>query len=114
MAGILPVLGLLIGLLYYQEVLALPADDDLLRLQAVRASFIKISAALLLVAGIVAWWLVLTHKSRQVAQEESNRQTELLMREIESHRRTDACCKSQGDRRPGQSGQEPLHLGDQP
>ena len=31
--------------------------------------------ALLLVAGIVAWWLVLAHKSRQVAQEESNRQT---------------------------------------
>jgi signal transduction histidine kinase/purine-cytosine permease-like protein/DNA-binding NarL/FixJ family response regulator len=88
MAGIVPVLGLLIGLLYYQEVLALPAHD-LLRLQAVRASYVKISAALLLIAGIISWWLVLTHKSRQVAQEESNRQTELLMREIESHRRTD-------------------------
>jgi signal transduction histidine kinase/CheY-like chemotaxis protein len=89
MAGILPILGLLIGLLYYQEVLALPAGDAA-RLAAVRATFIKISAALLLLTGIVAWWLVLTHKSRQVAQEESNRQTELLMREIESHRRTDA------------------------
>ncbi len=88
MAGIVPVLGLLIGLLYYQEVLALPAGD-LLRQEVVRASYIKIGAALLLVAGTVAWWLVLTHKSRQVAQEESNRQTELLMREIESHRRTD-------------------------
>ena len=40
-------------------------------------------------SGIVAWWLVLTQKSRQVAQEESNRQTELLMREIDSHRHTD-------------------------
>ncbi len=88
MAGIVPVLGLSIGLLYYQEVLALPVDD-LLRQEAVRASYIKISAALLLVSGVVAWWLVLTHKSRQVAQEESNRQTELLMHEIESHRRTD-------------------------
>ncbi|PKO58745.1 MAG: hybrid sensor histidine kinase/response regulator, partial [Betaproteobacteria bacterium HGW-Betaproteobacteria-19] len=29
------------------------------------------------------------HKSRQVAQEESNRQTRLLMQEIESHQRTD-------------------------
>ncbi|MEN9467752.1 MAG: hypothetical protein RL081_1753 [Pseudomonadota bacterium] len=37
----------------------------------------------------MAWWLVLAHKSRQVAQEESNRQTHLLMREIESHRQTD-------------------------
>jgi signal transduction histidine kinase len=41
------------------------------------------------VAGIVAWWLVLAHKSRQVAQEESNRQSHLLMREIDSHRQTD-------------------------
>jgi len=46
--------------------------------------------ALLLIAGLVAWWVVLAHKSRQVAQEESNRQTHLLMREIESHRQTDA------------------------
>jgi signal transduction histidine kinase len=45
--------------------------------------------ALLVAAGIVAWWLVLAHKSRQVAQEESNRQTHLLMLEIESHRQTD-------------------------
>ena len=37
--------------------------------------FVKVYAVLLLVAGIVAWWLVLAHKSRQVAQEESNRQT---------------------------------------
>ena len=45
--------------------------------------------ALLGSAGIVAWWLVLSHKSRQVAQEESNRQTHLLVREIELHRQTD-------------------------
>ena len=45
--------------------------------------------ALLLIAGIVAWWLVLAHQSRKVAQEESNRQTHLLVREIELHRETD-------------------------
>jgi signal transduction histidine kinase/purine-cytosine permease-like protein len=50
---------------------------------------VPVLAALLLVSGIVAWWLVLAHRSRVVAQEESNRQTEALMREIESHRRTD-------------------------
>jgi signal transduction histidine kinase len=52
-----------------------------------RSGFVKAYMALLLIAGMVAWWLVLAHKSRQVAQEESNRQTQLLMREIESHRR---------------------------
>ena len=50
--------------------------------------------ALLVIAGIVAWWLVLAHKSRQVAQEESNRQTHLLMREIELHRQTDAALQT--------------------
>ncbi|WP_295642371.1 ATP-binding protein [uncultured Methylibium sp.] len=55
-----------------------------------RHGFGKAFAVMLLVAGVVCWWLVLAHKSRQVAQEESNRQTQLLMREIESHRRTDA------------------------
>ncbi|WP_414708668.1 hybrid sensor histidine kinase/response regulator [Ramlibacter sp.] len=54
-----------------------------------RAGFARTYVAMLLVSGIVAWWLVLAHKSRQVAQEESNRQTHLLMREIESHRLTD-------------------------
>ncbi|MBC5765177.1 ATP-binding protein [Ramlibacter albus] len=55
----------------------------------VRSGFSHAYMAMLLVAGIVCWWLVLAHKSRQVAQEESNRQTHLLMREIDSHRQTD-------------------------
>ncbi len=88
MAGVVPFLALLVGLLYYQEVLAL-ADGSAELLPALRESFLRAFSVLLLVSGIVAWWLVLTHKSRQVAQEESNRQTQLLMREIESHRRTD-------------------------
>ncbi|HEY4081882.1 MAG TPA: ATP-binding protein [Burkholderiaceae bacterium] len=46
--------------------------------------------ALLMLAGVLVWWLVLTHKSRQVAQEESRRQSQALFAEIESHRRTDA------------------------
>jgi len=87
MAGIVPFLALLMGLLYYQEVLAL-ADESLL--PQLRQTFVRVFAVLLLVAATIAWWLVLTHKSRQVAQAESNRQTELLMREIESHHRTDA------------------------
>ena len=97
---IVPALGGLIGLLYHQEMRALAAQDvrslggagPALAEQlapALRAGFIKTYAALLLVAGIVAWWLVLAHKSRQVAQEESTRQTEALMREIDSHRQTD-------------------------
>jgi len=88
MAGVVPFLVLLVGLLYYQEVLALGEAAASL-LPALQQSYQRAFAALLLVSGVVAWWLVLTHKSRQVAQEESNRQTQLLMQEIDSHRRTD-------------------------
>jgi hypothetical protein len=56
---------------------------------ALRSGFLKAYMALLVIAGIVAWWLVLAHQSRKVAQEESNRQTHLLVREIELHRETD-------------------------
>jgi signal transduction histidine kinase/ActR/RegA family two-component response regulator len=42
------------------------------------------------IAGVASWLLVLAHESRKVAQEESLRQTQLLMQEIEAHKRTDA------------------------
>ena len=87
---------------------------------ALRSGFLKAYMALLLIAGLVAWWVVLAHKSRQVAQEESNRQTHLLMREIESappDRRRAASCQAWPSRRAGragQPGQEPLHQRHQP
>ncbi|CAN5370393.1 ATP-binding protein [soil metagenome] len=87
MGVIVPLLATLFGLLYRQEVTSLA---ELAGSQsALRSGFLKAYMALLVIAGLVAWWLVLAHKSRQVAQEESNRQTHLLMQEIESHRQTD-------------------------
>lgn len=44
---------------------------------------------LLIVSGILAWMFALVHDSRRVAQEESQRQTELLMTEIAAHKQTD-------------------------
>lgn len=41
------------------------------------------------VAGVLAWLLVLARESRQVAQEETARQTALLMAEIHAHKTTD-------------------------
>lgn len=89
-----PVLAAVLGLLYRQQVeglgqgVAAVGDVGLLD-AALRSGFLRVYAVLLLIAATVAWWLVLAHKSREVAQEESNRQTRLLMQEIESHRRTD-------------------------
>ena len=45
---------------------------------------------LMIVAGVVAWFFVLAHESRRVAEEESARQTTALLDEIEAHERTDA------------------------
>lgn len=84
---IVPLLASVFGLLYHQELSAL--SDFTPSEPALKSGFLKAYMALLVIAGLVAWWLVLAHKSRQVAQEESNRQTHLLMREIESHRQTD-------------------------
>ncbi len=47
-------------------------------------------AVLFIVAGVLAWFFVLAEESRTVAEEESSRQTTLLLQEIEAHRRTDA------------------------
>jgi signal transduction histidine kinase/CheY-like chemotaxis protein len=88
MAVFAPLAGLLFRMVYQHELDLLAAPAPALA-SALRWTFIKAYAGVLLLGGVAAWWLVLAHKSRQVAQEESNRQTRLLMQEIESHRRTD-------------------------
>jgi len=90
---IAPILASVFGLLYRQELgaqlLSGPVSET-----ALHSGFLKAYLVLLVISGIVAWWLVLAHQSRQVAQEESNRQTGRLMREIELHRRTDSALQN--------------------
>ncbi len=88
LSGMVIVLGSTVWLLYAQErlrrdSLGLTPEDDL------AALFVKIVAALLLLAAVAAWWLVLANESRQVAQQESERQNLLLQREVDAHRHTD-------------------------
>jgi signal transduction histidine kinase/CheY-like chemotaxis protein/purine-cytosine permease-like protein len=99
MSAIVPMLGMLFYLIYQHELRQLVDLGDGVKeamAQGIGLGFMKVYAALVVVAAIVTWWLVLTHKSRQVAQEESNRQTlalneqaRALRDEIESHQRTD-------------------------
>jgi signal transduction histidine kinase/CheY-like chemotaxis protein/purine-cytosine permease-like protein len=81
--------GAMLGLIYFHEVSTISSISSNL-LPYMQASYFKVFAALVFASGIIAWWLVLTTESRRVAQEESNRQTGLLMREIELHKQTDA------------------------
>lgn len=77
-----------LGLIYFQEVLLLE-DLDLAGKASLVLIFTKIFAILFLLICVASWWLVLTYESRRVAQEESNRQTSLLLQEIDAHRITD-------------------------
>jgi signal transduction histidine kinase/CheY-like chemotaxis protein/purine-cytosine permease-like protein len=52
--------------------------------------YLHVFFALALIACIATWWLVLERENRLVTQEESQRQTELLMQEIDAHQKTDA------------------------
>jgi len=88
MAVVAPALAALMLMLYRAELHHL-GDAAAVAEPALRALLIKAYCALLLVGGVIGWWLVLTQISRRVAQEESNRQTEALVTEIHSHRRTD-------------------------
>jgi len=83
------VVTVLVWIVYYQQLLAVPAFDSLAA-AALGQMFSKTWATLMVVAGVASWWLVLTRESRRVAEEESTRQTILLQQEIEDHRKTDA------------------------
>ncbi|MEN3951789.1 ATP-binding protein [Iodidimonas sp. SYSU 1G8] len=49
----------------------------------------KVFFILIIVAAIVAWPFVLAHETSRVAQQETQRQTNMLMREIDAHQKTD-------------------------
>ncbi|RCX11017.1 hybrid sensor histidine kinase/response regulator [Extensimonas vulgaris] len=84
------VMAFLLAVVYMQESLQMPAD-------ALRVPFIKAFSLLAVLAAVCAWWVVLTNESRRMAQDESERQTQLLQKEIDAHQRTDEALQSAKD-----------------
>jgi signal transduction histidine kinase/CheY-like chemotaxis protein/purine-cytosine permease-like protein len=82
-------LAVVLWLLYYQQLAGMSglsgSGPD-----SMAGIFIKLFASLLVFIGVGSWWLVLTSESRSVAHEESERQTNLLLQEIDAHNQTDA------------------------
>lgn len=76
--------AILLSLIYFQTPIHAPETAALLE-----ATLWKVFFLLVIITGVVSWLFVLAHESRVVAQEESQRQTRLLMEEIEAHDRTD-------------------------
>ena len=79
--------GLFVGVIYYQDGLLVIGQESRVS-QILQNNFLRVYSALLVFLGLATWWLVLNNESRQVAREESGRQTLLLQREIAEHRKT--------------------------
>ncbi len=80
--------GIFVGVIYYQDLLSV--RDELDTFALLLNNFFKIYSALLVFIGLCTWWLILNSESRRVAHEETAKQTELLLREIDKHKQTDA------------------------
>ncbi|ENO13845.2 hybrid sensor histidine kinase/response regulator [Marinobacter nanhaiticus D15-8W] len=76
--------GVLLSLIYFKT----PVDSAATAL-LLSATLWKVFFILIIVTGVVCWLFVLAHESRVVAEEESQRQTRLLMEEIVAHEKTD-------------------------
>ncbi len=79
--------SIFIGIIYYQDLLA--AEKYLPSFNLLLGNFIKIYASLLVFIGLCTWWLILNDESRRVAHEETAKQTQLLLMEIDEHEKTD-------------------------
>ncbi|HEY9067442.1 MAG TPA: ATP-binding protein [Burkholderiaceae bacterium] len=84
--------AVILGVVYEQQGALNGADQTLLR-----APLLKAFALLSLAAAVGAWWMVLGSESRRMAEDESNRQNELLLREIDAHKRTDIALQAAKD-----------------
>jgi signal transduction histidine kinase/CheY-like chemotaxis protein len=77
--------GAMLSLIYLQYGTVAPQHR-----QVIGTTLWIVFFALLLVLGVAAWLLVLANESRRAAEQETERQTSMLMEEIEAHERTDA------------------------
>jgi signal transduction histidine kinase/CheY-like chemotaxis protein/purine-cytosine permease-like protein len=96
MASLIGLVGMILLVVYAQQS-SLLAAEPMAEPLALRESFLKAFALLSLSAAVAAWWVVLGSESRRMAEDESNRQNELLTREIQAHQRTDAALQAAKD-----------------
>ncbi len=82
----------LLSLIYFQMQ---PSND--FEAQILKQALFAVFFILLLISGVISWIFLLSHESRVIAQQESNRQTRRLMREIEAHKKTDRALQDAKD-----------------
>ncbi|WP_316179004.1 MULTISPECIES: ATP-binding protein [unclassified Bradyrhizobium] len=77
--------ALTLGMIYLETSAALPGFKGI-----ISDVLWKVFFALSIIIGVVTWLFVLAQQSRRAAEDETRRQTQLLIQEIEAHKRTDA------------------------
>ncbi|UFZ02811.1 ATP-binding protein [Bradyrhizobium ontarionense] len=77
--------ALTLGMIYLETSAALPGYKGI-----ISDVLWKVFFALSIIIGVVTWLFVLAQQSRRAAEDETRRQTQLLIQEIEAHKRTDA------------------------
>jgi signal transduction histidine kinase/purine-cytosine permease-like protein len=75
------IVGIILGFVYYQQVVS-PSLSPLAA-KPLTDTLIEVSGVFLVLIGIASWWLVLTQESRQLAQEELDKQNLQLQQEVE-------------------------------
>ena len=80
--------GIFVSIIYYQDLLSVKNDSAAFDLLV--NNFLKIYASLLVFIGLCTWWLILNAESRRVAHEETAKQTQLLLQEIEEHKKPES------------------------
>ncbi|HEY0957990.1 MAG TPA: ATP-binding protein [Novosphingobium sp.] len=78
------IIGVVLLLIYYQRSGA--GTDPAALADVLQSVFVGLMA----LAGFAVWYIVLARESQRAAEEESERQTGMLVEEIEAHARTDA------------------------
>ncbi len=96
----------MLSLLYMQLRPQSAAEAEILQ-QAMLALYF----VLLIIAGILSWLFLLAHESRVFAQQESSRQTQRLMREVEAHRETDEALQQAKDQAEQASNAKSRYIG---
>lgn len=82
-------IGAILAMIAYQAARIDPETETVVYSTALIVFFV-----FALITGVVAWFFVLAHDSRKVAEEESSRQTTLLLKEIAAHEKTDAALQA--------------------
>ncbi len=80
--------GIFIGIIYYQDLMF--AGENGKAYDLLFNNFFKIYFSILVFIGLCTWWLILNDESKRVAHEETAKQTQRLLTEIEEHKKTDA------------------------